>query len=151
MGYYHTIIDANIYIPASGFAPICKHLIDSGFTKPTEATAMGKTFSGGKTEEVFYAWTDTKKLVKCAEGDDLVGIFEEFGFEVQTDDIGSIRGLSYDSKAGDEEQLFRAIAPFMQDYEYISFRGEDGALYRYFFADQEMHICEGQIVFDMQK
>lgn len=150
MGYYHTIIDDDFHIPAEGFAPICKHLLDCGFMEPTEATAGGKTFSGGQTQEVFYAWTSTEKLKECAEKNDLIGIFTEFGFDVQTDDHGGIRGLAYDNKAGDEDQLFRSIAPFMDDFQYVSYRGEDGALYRYFFVDQEMKICDGEIVFRMK-
>jgi hypothetical protein len=150
MGYYHTIIEDNFRIPAEGFAPICKHLLDSGFTNPTEAVASGKTFSGGHTQEVFYAWTSTEKLKKCAEENDLIGIFTEFGFEVQTDDHGGIHGLAYDNKSGDEDQLFRCIAPFMDDFQFVSYRGEDGMLYRYYFVNQEMKICEGKIVFRMK-
>jgi len=150
MGYYHEIIEDNFTIPVAGFAPICKHMIDCGFTKPTEQVASGRTFSGKQTQEVFYSWTSTDKLVACALENDLIGIFKEFGFDVQMDGEGGICGLSYGNKSGDEDQLFRVIAPFMEDYQFVSFRGEDGALYRYFFVNQELRVCEGKIFFKMK-
>ena len=150
MGYYHTIIEHNFRIPETGFAPICKHLLDSGFTDPTEAVASGKTFSGGKTDQVFYAWTCPERLIACVKDNDLPGVFTEFGFDVKRDALGGIEGLLYDNKRGDEDQLFAAIAPFMEDFQFVSYRGEDGAFYRYYFVDQEMKICEGEIVFHMK-
>lgn len=134
MGYYQATIDCNIFIPQAGFGIICKHLLDSGFLK--------------NTDKWYGTWCDMAQLEKKITAGDLPGVFEEFGFDVQQDD-GNIVGLSYDNKAGNEFELFRAIAPFMDDGMYVGFRGEDGEFYRYYFKNQEARQSEGTVSFPM--
>ena len=148
MGYYQATIDCNILIPQAGFSVICKHLLDSGFLKNTDKMHGGSMNGKGGFTDKWYSWCDMARLEKKITTGDLPAVFEEFGFDVQQDD-GNIVGLSYDNKAGDEFELFRAIAPFMDDGMYVDFRGEDGEFYRYYFKDQEARQSQGEISFPM--
>ena len=50
-------------------------------------------------------------------------------------------------KLGDDEVLFEAIAPFMND-GFIEMQGEDGHHWRWVFKDGKLHDVPGRVVFD---
>jgi hypothetical protein len=151
MGYYTNTVESLISIPKAGFPAICKHLRDIRFDDPS---VNAKMMSGGSYEPghegktaAWYSWVDTKELTQKMQEDDLLGVFVLFGFELSEDQSGNIIGLSYNTKSGDEEALLKAIAPFMEDGNYLWFQGEDATHYRFHWRNQELHYSEGRIQF----
>lgn len=65
-------------------------------------------------------------------------ILEGLGFEVVVDDNGNIANLYYDSKIGNEDHFFEALAPYVTDGSYICWRGEDGREWRWLFNEGAM-------------
>jgi len=65
-------------------------------------------------------------------------VLTALGFEFDKDSEGNIAILIYNSKIGDEYHFFSAIAPLVKQGSYISWRGEDGEEWRWFFNNSEM-------------
>ena len=60
---------------------------------------------------------------------------------------GEIVNLEFDGeKSGDEDILFRAIAPFVESGSFIEMRGEDGCQWRWLFHKGELHEIYPEIV-----
>ena len=60
---------------------------------------------------------------------------------------GEIVNLEFDGeKSGDEDILFRAIAPFVEAGSFIEMRGEDGCRWRWLFHKGELHEIYPEIV-----
>ena len=69
---------------------------------------------------------------------------ENYGYEAEVDDDGSIIGVDFIAHklAHDEDTMFQAIAPYVKDGSYIEMGGEDGDLWRWIFKDgtcKEIH------------
>lgn len=47
----------------------------------------------------------------------------------------------------DDEKLFEAIAPFVEDGSYIDMMGEDGYAWRWLFKDGKLKELSGELVF----
>ena len=60
---------------------------------------------------------------------------------------GEIVNLEFDGeKSGDEDILFRAIAPCVESGSFISMRGADGCRWRWLFHKGELHEIYPEIV-----
>ena len=69
----------------------------------------------------------------------------------ETDEAGNIVELYFrGEKYGDEDLLFAAIAPFVGHGSEIMMAGEDGIVWRWFFADRTVRKEFGRVVFDHQ-
>ena len=56
-------------------------------------------------------------------------IFKEFDFEVAKDEEGNLSDIVFTGeKAGNEDELFETIAPFVEAGSSISFYGEDNSM-----------------------
>lgn len=65
-------------------------------------------------------------------------IFKEFDFEVDKDAEGNLDDIVFTGeKAGGEDELFDAIAPFVEAGSSISFYGEDGNIWQYCFDGKQ--------------
>jgi hypothetical protein len=143
MGYYVTLTSCNILIPASDFPRICNHLLDEGFLTNTDAMHGGSWSGGGKTES-WYSWVDMKALAKHLNAGDLPAVIEDFGFDVFFDkDTGAIIDLGYDSKTGNEEELFIAMSDILPGVTEFYWTGEDGARCKWKIANGEFKIIDG--------
>lgn len=151
MGYYTHTVESDVRIPKSGFAAICKHLLDTGFDDVSVSHRMmgGGSYSPGVEGKTaaWYSWVDMEKLTAALKDGDLLGVFQLFSFETPCDEEGNLIALCYDCKTGDEEALLKAISPFMEDRCYVRFEGEDGTHYRYHWRNQELHYTEGRVEF----
>lgn len=54
-------------------------------------------------------------------------------------------------KYGDDKTLFTALAPFIQDGSFITFRGEDDKHWKWVFKDGVMKEFYGKIVYEDEK
>ena len=62
---------------------------------------------------------------------------------------GAIVDLCFEgSKLGDDETLFDAIAPFVEDDSYIQMSGEDGMQWRWVFRDGKCHDISPKIIWE---
>lgn len=124
MGYYATIRDCNICIPAASFTTACQHLLATGFLVERDHMT-GSAFDGKKIVDRWYSWVDMGQLEACLRNNDLVGVFECFAFTVEVNEGGDIVGLGFDSKVGNEQHLLSRLASFFGAKDYIAWRGED--------------------------
>lgn len=147
MGYYVHTTDVSFRIK--------KENLDAAFKAACELNWCNELKNGGRwsaekpdplpegpNEWVWFSWVDWNYHETCK---DLVEVMNQFGFEYVEID-GDIIDLSFDSKTGNEGELLRAIAPFVEPGSYVTFRGEDDDLWRYEFADGEMIERSGRLV-----
>lgn len=66
----------------------------------------------------------------------------ELGFEPEYDGDENLISVNYSDKSGQEELFFRVIAPWVAEGSSIVWRGEDGAVWRWYFTDGNMTIQE---------
>ena len=62
---------------------------------------------------------------------------ENYGYLAELDDEGNIIDLNFngDKLAYDEDTMFQAIAPYVEDGNFIEMVGEDGDRWRWVFKD----------------
>ena len=146
MGYYVTLTSCNIHIPESHFPRICKHIIDTGFLTDTDSMNGGSYTSEGRTAS-WYSWVDMESLEKNLKSGDLDAVIEDFGFEVSLDDDGAIVDLSFDNKTGNEEDLFRAMAPALTGTHTLYWSGEEGENWKWVIKDGKFKIFGGLVIY----
>lgn len=99
-----------------------------------ESTKMGGYgYSGGQTTR-HYSWVDAAdfQMSKTIEG-----VLEAWRWEPEVDEkTGDIVGVSFrGEKLGDDEVLWKAIAPFVESGSFIAMNGEDGGAWCWRFTD----------------
>lgn len=98
----------------------------------------------GKQTERWYSWVSTKEVLAAITFEDAM---KEWGYPVSSNGAnGDIDDIGFEGeKIGQEDFLFRAIAPYVTDGSYIEMVGEDGALWRWSWARGEFHEQEAVI------
>ena len=146
MGYYVNLEDVNVIIHPSLFAPVCEHLLSSGFLTNTDSMGGG-SFGGGQEPQYWYAWVNMDTLTERLKNNDLVGVLTAFGFDVYTSPTGCIVDLSFNNKTGDEEALFRAMAPVLPGTYVLFWSGEDGARWKWVISDHAFRVIDAVITY----
>lgn len=126
MGYCIEQTDSNFVIKKENFENALNSL--KAVFVPGKMTCYdyvcGKTiphFSWVTTDVVLNAKTLEEALV-------------EIRYDPIFDNDGNIINVEFNGeKYGDEKIFFTALAPFVESDSYISFRGEDGHLWKWFF------------------
>lgn len=78
-----------------------------------------------------YKWVNPELILKA---ETLEEALSEWSWGLQLDDEGNVESIRFEEeKSGDELELFKAIAPFVELNSYIEMMGEDGELWRYQF------------------
>ncbi len=79
-----------------------------------------------------------------------IEIAEAFSWTASVNDEGDIYDIWFDGeKIGEDIDLFlNSIAPYVMDESFISFSGEDGSQWRYFFKDGTMIEQDGTITYE---
>ncbi len=69
---------------------------------------------------------------------------------IPTEEPGDIVELDCmcDKLGRDWDELFAALAPFVENESHVSMTGEDGAIWRWFFKDRQCFRQEGHLAFD---
>jgi hypothetical protein len=97
----------------------------------------GGSWRGETRLSACFSWVDMDKF-KAAEN--LVKAIKCWGWEPSVDAEGNITGINFArEKSGQENLLFDAIAPFVQDGSYIEMSGEDDVMWRWVFKGGECH------------
>jgi hypothetical protein len=136
MGYYVQLIDADFAVPESPEVLAAIHRMDSDW----HALKRGGSFGPDGMEQAWFSWMpDVTSFTTVKD------VFEALGFEVYVKD-GSVYLNGYDNKTGQEELFLAAVAPFIEDGSFTSWRGEDGESYRYSVWGGKLTYQQAQIV-----
>lgn len=142
MGYYVRTQEQNFLLPQRKLKDAHAAMVALDTTHHSEK--RGGSWSNGEQQERWFSWMPIDYAVTCETAE---AILTELGFEIQHDVDGSIIGLEYDNKIGQESLFLQAIAPFVEKGSYINWIGEDGALWQYFFDGQKMVELEAKITY----
>lgn len=129
MGYCIDQVDNEFYIKAQDFQSC--------------ANAILKAFRG----------RDQVGWVRASHINDrmsFIEIADEFRWDMSVNDDGDIYDIYFTGeKIGEDIDLFlNSIAPYVMDESFISFSGEDGAQWRYFFTGGSMVEQSGRVEYD---
>lgn len=152
MGYYVSITECDFCIPKrhheAAYNAVCK-LNDrddlkqggswGGDHDARKPRPAGLNYHPGK----WFSWMDADYPSKCTT---LEEVLQMVGFEVALNEKGDIVDLRYDNKTGQEDLFLAALAPFVQADSYITWRGEEGELFRHEFNGRAMLTRESSIV-----
>jgi hypothetical protein len=137
MGYYISNINSEFKMKAENkekaLAAI-KKLFDP---ETINANARGGRWGDGEKQASWYSWVDTEKSLACETVEDAIG---EWGWETRTDEeTGDIIDMYFpENKMGQEEYLFQAIAPFVEEGSYFHMVGEDDSQWRWYFNGKDL-------------
>lgn len=119
MGYYMSQVEAVFSIPADK--------VDAAH-KAVQALSGKETIEDSSGRH--FRWVHNN----FAASPDLQRIMMEWRWKLRFDLSGNAAEIYFNGeKAGDDEILFDAIAPFVKDGSYIEMRGEDGECWRWVF------------------
>jgi hypothetical protein len=141
MGYCVTVIECKFSILSSNFdaaLSAIKSLMSN------EDKMSGGSFSGGKQIERWFSWVATEEVIHAKT---LMEALWAWRWEPALDEAGNIEYLYFQGeKWGDDDKLFRAIAPFVKCGSYVAFRGEDGLMWRFLFEGGKIKEQTAEIV-----
>lgn len=89
----------------------------------------------------WFSWMDWNYDETCETLEEVLCML---GFHVETDQEGNINIIHYETKAGQEELFFRALAPWVvsswgeDETAFIEWYSDNGDEYRWEFTDGEM-------------
>ena len=111
MGYYMQQMDAQFVIEKKHFDKVRERLV--AFSKEG------------------HAW-----VPDISEEDSIEDAFTACRWDVTVGETGDIKRIEFvGEKLGDDEQLFRSIAEFVQPGSYVQLMGEDSSMWRWTFGD----------------
>lgn len=120
MGYCITLNHGNITIKADK-KPFALEAVRA---LAQQTTAIHKRFDWVDTDDFFLAKT-------------LEGALKAWRYEARVDKTtGDINGVEFlGEKLGDDDTLWKALAPFIENESYLEYSGEDGAMWRWSFIN----------------
>jgi hypothetical protein len=139
MGYYIRIRNSKFSIPTENlpkFWEIVNHVMSD---EQIAKHGNGGSYSQGQKSKHWYSWVDTESTRKAIRDQDLDKFFECWGYEFDGDGLYIITG---ESKIGDEEILFSAIAPVVEDNSFMEVVGEDDERWRWSWANGKFYVAD---------
>ena len=101
--------------------------------KAAALTAMKKL---GNERDNFH-WVSASDFVHCETLEDALSAWRYEPTNDENDDIDTVQFIG--EKLGDEFEMFKVIAPFVEKDSYIEMDGEDGTIWRWTFDGTECH------------
>jgi hypothetical protein len=136
----------------------CMHQTEASFFIPKEyhgiALAAIKDFmlkqhtaDSGMQVIRSYSFVNTEEVVQSQKLQDALYAWR---WEADSDDGNEdIDGIYFrGEKSGEDEYLFRVLAPYVKEGSYISMRGEDDALWRWYFDGQKCIEQYGRVIWE---
>lgn len=143
MGYYMDMQDCKFHIPAAHFADALSAI--KALMHDTGAM-HGGAWSGGEKVERWYSWVNNSAVL---EAETLADALSAWRWDAHLSDNGDVSYLYFrGEKAGQDDVLFRAIAPYVTSGSYVCMRGEDGALWRWYFEGGRCLEQEGKVFYE---
>ena len=150
MGYYATLDYSSVKIPLSAE----KDALEAVYRLDTAAHHLkqGGSYGGGRDGAKWFSWMpeDLRTLTTLED------LLQTLGFRTHESD-GAIHVDGYDSKVGQEDLFFFALAPFIEPNHSKDFlamanepasmewTGEDGSKWKWTFQDGGMTVWEASI------
>ena len=117
-----------------------RYLLDN-----VETQGGGGVYSEGKTTK-HYSWVDNTEIEAVERIGDILAAFR---YEPDYDELGNICDIYFEGeKIGDEAFLFTTLAPYIEKGSYLTYRGEDNAMWQYYFDGEKMIEKSGRVIFD---
>lgn len=133
MGYCITVTDNQLKIKQENFQK-CLEAIKSLHGQETNNYQNKSHFS----------WVDEKFY----QLNSLDQILNEWRWKPLYDENGNIQQLEFNGeKLGDDEILFKTLAPFIEPDSFINFRGEDNEHWQYAFNGKTIRELKGEVIF----
>lgn len=146
MGYYIEITDSFFRIPKANIDKFWERATLLMTDEVIEENGSGGSWESGKKTDFWYAWVDTDKARRAILNRDIKDFFAQWGYEVVLGDNDSqyeVVDLYHSTrssyKVGNEEALFAAIAPTVEDGSFLHIRGEEGGEWRWAFYKGNLH------------
>jgi hypothetical protein len=93
-----------------------------------------------------FGWTSCKTLLECKT---LADALIEWGWEPICDDSGDISDIQFSGeKLGEEEVLFKTLAPFVEKDSFIVIEGSDSKWWKWLFDGKTLIEKPGKVVFE---
>lgn len=144
MGYNVTLSASNVELPREKLDQI--YQIWCAINAPQfNKLKHGGSWSGGKETAKWYSWMDEDYPSTCKNVKD---ILDMLGFYYTEEDTGNIKIEGYNSKTGQEDLFFVAIAHLLPDST-IDWNGEDGDRFTWEFKDGKMIGYENPFLNDV--
>ena len=143
MGYCMEQTDSKFHIPSGKFADalaaVKALMLDT-------ASMNGGSWSGGEQRESWYAFVNTESVLQAKS---LTDALYAWRWRAYTSDNGDLSVIYFNGeKSGQDTTLFNAIAPYVTAGSYVAMRGEDGALWRWYFDGTNCIEQEGKVVYE---
>lgn len=143
MGYYMEQTRSKFFISKENQEPALHALKLLG--NKTELMSGG-SYQGGRKVENWFSWVDMEDFLSSAS---LSEAMSTWSWEAELNDDGDIFDIQFDGeKIGQEELMFEAIAPYVEDGSYIQMLGEDGSQWRWIFKDGKVKEVFAKISFE---
>lgn len=148
MGYNIELRDSKFFIAAEDKEAALNAMFKM-WEPGNEGLMSGGSF-GSNENEKWYSWMNlsssdwrNRTIPSLEQG------LDEWGYPVQTDTDGNIIDIWFDGeKMGDEDFMFKAIAPYVKAGSYLDFHGEDGELWRWEFNGETYIWRHGKVSFE---
>ena len=102
-----------------------------------------KLLKGYAKKHKNISWVGSDVLINS---NTLIEALEECRYEAEEDNEGNIVDISFTgNKLGEDEFIFNAIAPAVEDNSYIEMHGEDGCIWRWVFKGGQCKEVNGKI------
>lgn len=144
MGYCITLEKAEFKIKKDNLDAALKALKELG-NGSNHPEARGGSWSGGKQTHKHFSWMND---YNPDDWHHITDVMEAWGYPVTIDKEGDVSDIDFDGeKIGQEEIMFTALAPFVEDKSYIQMRGEDGAKWRWVFSEGKFSQKDAKVSF----
>jgi hypothetical protein len=91
---------------------------------------------GGSLTAKWFSWTDTAFLLAATTIEE---VLDHFGWAPEHDDKENIIDLYFENeKIGQEDLLFKTIAPCVREGSFLDIDGEEGEMWRWYFDGTDM-------------
>lgn len=148
MGYYVSTADVEIFLDKKYFEDVYKKMCE---LNDYHDLKRGGSFGGNNDSiegdryprDKWFSWMEYNYPEIYS---DLLSLLRVIGFDSDLDKDGNLIGLSYSDKTGNEDYFLQCFAGYVQDGNYIEFKGEeDSDWYRFLFKDGKMIRQEGEV------
>jgi len=145
MGYCMNMQDSSFHIPKASFSDALAAIKS---VMNLSDKMHGESFERGAETSRWYSWVNTDAVLAS---ENLTEAMRVWRWMPYVSDSGDIDGISFSGeKSGQDEVFFGAIAPFVEKDSYICMRGEDGALWRWYFDGARCLEQNGEVVYEVK-
>lgn len=134
MGYYMTQRDSSFNMNKENFDKALEAIKTLGSKENLEKAGDN------------YSWVD----MNFVNATNIEQAFEMWRWEAEFDKAGNIDGIQFrgEKYGGDEIDMLKVIAPYVENGSYIEMQGEEGELWRWVFNDGNCREVNSRIVWE---